>query len=89
MEVEKTVETREVVTTTKVEEEFFVIKLTRDEACALQALLGSVGGWNKDVPNLRDTTDKIWSSLGHEGIDYESEEVQKYSNRIQTNTRIY
>lgn len=85
MQVEKNNVTREVVT--EVVDEVFVITLSRDEASALQALLGSVGG-HLDVDNLRNVTDSIYSELSKVGIDYFKEDVQKYARHVKANAEV-
>lgn len=79
MKVEKKTVAREVVTTT--EEEVFSLELSREEACALQAVLGHISG-SANTNNIRNTTNKIYQGLSELGINYFSGEVAKYAKNI-------
>jgi len=89
MKVEK--DSRKVAVTKIVEEtvDTFVIELSHDEACALQAVLGKVGGWTYRKPNLRAVVaSQLFNSLQGQGIDYWSPEVQKYEDTITQSLKI-
>lgn len=81
MQVNKETRVREVVTKTEVEEEVFVLELSREEANALQAVVGRISGSCK-TDNLRDTTNAIYHALDDAGIDWFKEPVQKYNRHI-------
>lgn len=59
----------------------FVLRLSHDEACALQSVLGKIGGTTSKL-NPRDVTDQIYQELSSLGIDYWSGLTQKYSESI-------
>jgi len=89
MKVEK--DSRKVAVTKVVEEtvDTFVIELSHDEACALQAILGNVGGWTYTKPNLRKAaSSQLFNDLQGQGIDFWSEEVQKYAEIVTQTLKI-
>lgn len=73
---------REVVTT--VEEEEFTLTLSREEAAALYAVVGNITGHTVNDNPRKVVTSDLWRSLGHSGLDWDSGDVFKYRQSIQT-----
>ena len=82
MKVEKNTVSREVFTRSTVEDEVFTFELTREQACALHAVLGTIHG-HVDTNNVRDVvTSPLWKALEAAGIHWTASEVTKYSRNI-------
>lgn len=79
-------ETRQVerVVTEMVDEDVITIELNREETAALIAILGKIGGFTYEKPNLRTVlSDGLWHELQDiSGISWKDEVSFKYYNTI-------
>jgi len=87
MNVEKTTVEREVVKKVTETEDAITLTLTLEEARALQAAVGTMGGTVREN-NLRDVTDSIYYGLSKAGIDWFGPGVQKYAKNIKQKLRV-
>lgn len=80
MKVESQTREREVTTT--VTENVIILELTTDEAAALVAAFGRMNGW-VTKNNLRETTGALYEELTQiPGLDWNSENVQRFARRV-------
>ena len=79
MDVKKETVEREVTTTVK--EDAFVITLSKDEANAIMAIVGTIGGAAKGK-NVRTVTDKLYEALSQAGVSYWTDEVRAYMKTL-------
>lgn len=62
-------------------EKVYNLELSHEEACAVVAVFGKLGG-HVDNDNPRDVTDKIYKALRDAGVSFFSADVSKYAVHV-------